>query len=357
MPSNKKTFRQHIIDSSPLAIITMDQNFKITSFNKQAEQITGYLANEALGESCQEILHSSFCKEKCPPQKALSSKKSIHGLEGELVNRSGKNIPVRISVSVLEDVDNNFLGYMEVIEDISREKKIERERINFISSIIHDMKSPLICISGLVKRLNKNDIFKNDKKIKNYLRVIYEAEKQLESMVNDFLEYSRLASNRLQLKLNNIDIEDVLVRAAKMQQPKADKQNINVSIDCHFLSIIKADEKQLHRVFSNLIDNAIKYSPKDAEITITARETEDEIIINFQDKGWGIKPEEIPYIFDAFYREKAKEIESGYGLGLAASKAIIKRHGGKISVKSTPGKGSLFTVKIPKQKTSPPPKK
>ena len=355
MPTKEKSqLRRFILDSIPVAMVTMDYDFKITSFNKRAEELTGYPANEAIGQLCHEILHSSRCENGCPVQAVQSHKESTMGLEAEVVNRFGEHIPVRIGAAVIETDDNNFIGYLEVIEDISRQKRIEREKNHFISMIARDMKSPLVGISGLIKRLKKEKICKTNEKLQEYLRVIGEAEERLESIVRDFLEYSRLESGQIKLDLGETDIKNVLQQATEMHRLRAEEQNIVLSYDCQSLTAIEADENHLHRVFTNIIDNAIKYSPKQAEVTISARETEKEIIIHFQDQGWGIKPEEIPYIFDAFYRAESKEKVSGHGLGLAASSAIIRQHGGRISVESIPGKGSVFTVRLPKHKKTEP---
>lgn len=339
-----------ILDSIPVAIVTMDYDFKITSFNKRAEQLTGYLADEAVGRPCHEIINSSCCGEDCPLQTVRNAGESPSGLEAEIINRHGKHISIRIAAASILNEDKSFVGYLEVIEDISRQKRREREKSNFISTLAHDMKSPLVGISGLINRLKKEKICETNEKLREYLRVMGEAEKRLESMVRDFLEYSRLESGQIKLDLGETDIQLVLEQVTEMHRIRAEGKNIILSFDCHSLGAIEADANRLHRVFSNIVDNAIKYSPQQSEVAISARKTEKEIIICFQDQGWGIKSDQIPYIFDAFYRAESEEGVSGHGLGLAASRAIIRQHGGRISVESRPGKGSVFTVRLPKPK-------
>ncbi len=337
-----------VLDSIPLAIVTMDYDFKITWFNKRAEELTGYPADEAIGQLCHDILHSSRCDNDCPLKTVLSNKESTVGLEAEIVTRFAEHIPVRIGVSTIVNDGNVFIGYLEAIEDVSRQNRMEREKNNFISMIAHDMKSPLLGISGLIKRLKEDKAFKTNEKLQEYLRVIGEAEKRLESMVKEFLEYSRLESGQIKLELGETDVKRVLQQAAELNRLRAEEQHIVLTCDCQSLTAIEADENRLHRVFTNLIDNAIKYSPKQGKITISAKETDDAIVIFFQDQGWGIDPEAIPYIFDAFYRAESKTKTSGHGLGLAASNTIIRQHGGRISVESKPGQGSVFTVRLPK---------
>lgn len=351
MPTEKaQQFRRFILDSIPVAMVTMDFDFKITSFNHRAEELTGYSATEAVGRPCYEILQSSRCKNGCPLHTVQSSMEPATGLEAEFVNRFGEHIPVRIGVAAIENGDESFVGYLEVIEDISRQKRIEREKSNFISMVAHDMKSPLIAIGGLIRRLQKEQTCKSDAKLQEYLRVIGDADERLESLVQEFLQYSRLESGQLKLELGETAIVDVLQKTIEAYRSQAEEHKIRLFCDCQPLAPIKGDADRLRRVFTNILDNAIKYSAGKSEVTIRVRETEREIVIHFQDQGWGIDPDELPFIFDAFHRVESKKKSSGHGLGLAAVKAIVHQHGGRVSVESVPGKGSVFTVRLPKQK-------
>lgn len=350
MPAKKvPAFHHFILDSIPVAMVTMDFDFKITSFNRRAEELTGYPANEAVGRPCYEILQSSRCENSCPLQTIQRSTESATGLEAEFVNRSGEHVPVRIGVAAIENDDDSFVGYLEVIEDISREKRTEREKNNFISMVAHDMKSPLVALGGLIRRLQKEQVCRKDEKLQRYLTVIGDAGERLESLVGEFLEYSRLESGPLELELNEASLVDLLQKTIEAYRPKAEEQKITLFCDCHPPVPIKADERRLRRVFTNLLDNAIKYSEEKGEVVIRVRETEREIVIHFQDQGEGIAPAELPYIFDAFHRAESKKKSTGHGLGLAAVKAIVQGHGGRVSVDSKPGKGSVFTVHLPKQ--------
>ncbi len=345
----KRQFYRLALDSIPVAMVTMDYDFKITSFNRRAEKLTGYSSDEAVGRTCHEILNSSRCNDDCPLQKIQEFKGTSSGLEAEIINRHKEHIPVRIGAASILNKEGNFIGYIEVIEDVSRQKRMERERSNFINMIAHDMKSPLLGISGLIKRLQKEEICRKNEKIRKYLSVIEDAEGRLESIVREFLEHSRLESDQFQLEREKSDINTILRQAAETQIVRAEDQKITLTYKCSPLTPVQADKNRLQRAFANIIDNAIKYSPKQSEVTISTKETDKYIVINFQDQGRGIMPEEIPYIFDAFYRSASGEGISGHGLGLSAAGTIIRQHGGRISAKSAPGKGSVFTVWLPKE--------
>ena len=348
---NNQLYR-HILDSIPLAMVTMDKEFKITSFNKHAEKLTGYTAKETMGRPCHEILNSSRCENDCPLQTVQHQREPSSGLEGGIVNRHGEHISIRIGAAAIYNDDNDCVGYLETIENISRQKRREREKNNFISMIAHDMKSPLVGISGLIRRLKKENGYVKNKNMHEYLEVMDKAEQRLESMVSEFLEYSHLESGHFTLELEETDLKMVLHQVVEMHRSRAEGKNIVLSLDSGSLTKIEADTNRLLRVFTNIVDNAIKYSPEHSEVKIWTRETRKEIVISFLARGRGIQAEEIPCIFDAFFRTESGDEVAGYGLGLAASRAIIRRHGGSIRVESIPGKGSLFTVRLPK-KTKP----
>ncbi|MCK5034309.1 MAG: PAS domain-containing sensor histidine kinase [Candidatus Sabulitectum sp.] len=349
MTDKPQHFRRYILDSMPVAIVTMDFNFKITSFNRKAEEMTGFPASAAVGRLCSEILRSNKCKNECPLQTVREYQESATGLEAELTNHQGETVPVRIGTTAIEDADGNFIGYLEIIEDISRFKEMEREKENFVSMVAHDMKSPMVIIGGFIKRLQKELIFKDNDKILKYLQTIDEAEHKLESLIHEFLEHSRLESNYFNLKLDDIDIADILKKIIENHRQMIEEQKIDLQCDCQVQAPINADAVYLNRALTNLLNNALKYSPRKGKIIISVREADHEIVIRFQDQGKGIDPKELPYIFDAFYQGKSKNEKSGHGLGLASVKSIVRQHGGRVTVESTPGKGSVFTVRLPRK--------
>ena len=348
MPDGSQHFRRYILDSLPVALVTMDFNFKITSFNRKAEELTGFPASAAVGHLCSEILRSNKCENECPLRTVQESQEPATGLEAELTNHQEEKVPVRIGTTAIEDADGNFIGYLEIIEDISKFKEMEREKKNFISMVAHDTKSPMVIIGGFTKRLQKEPICKDNNKIRKYLQAIDDAEHKLESLIHEFLEHSLLDSNHLNLKRDDIDLADILKQIIESHHQRVKAQGIDLQCDCQVSAPVNADAEYLNRALTNLLDNALKYSPRKGQIIINARETDHEIIIRFQDQGKGIDPEDLPYIFDAFYRGKSKTEKSGHGLGLASVKSIVRQHGGRVTVESTPGKGSLFTVTLPR---------
>jgi two-component system phosphate regulon sensor histidine kinase PhoR len=347
--SSDLTFYRFIIDSIPSAVLTVNADLKITGFNPWAEKITGYSKKEALGQYCGEILKGAMCLAHCPLRTVLKGHRPVSLVETTIVNKWGETIPVRMNTAGLFDDNDHLIGGVESFQDISRLKSLEREKDNLISMFAHDMKSSLTIIGGFVLRLLKKARQIDEEKQKKYLGIIKNESSKLESLINEFLEFSRLQTGRLILNFSTTSLDKELMELSDSYQVKASQSGLKLELkNEEELSIIEADATQLRRVFTNLLDNATKFSKEKGTITITTQETAEDVIVKVKDEGIGIERNELPYIFDSFHRGKGTEKKEGFGLGLAAVKAIVEGHGGRVIVKSELGKGSVFTVVLPK---------
>ncbi|MBN1851008.1 MAG: PAS domain-containing sensor histidine kinase [Deltaproteobacteria bacterium] len=347
--SGDLTFYRFIIDSLPVGVLTVSPQMKVTSFNPWAERLTGYSVDEALGNYCGDILQGEMCGSNCPLKTAIDQKQSIVRIETMVQNKSGDTIPVRMHTAALLDSSGNLIGAVEAFQDISPLKTAEREKDNLISMFAHDMKASLTIIGGFVLRLLKTTMYQNEKKRTTYLGIIRRETDKLDALVHDFLEFSRLQSGELKLNFQAVSLDKELMEINEIYQSKAIQSGIQIALrNDDVLPVIMGDSVRLRRVFANLLDNAFKFSRKDTTITIATKETAEEIMIIIQDQGSGIDPEDLPYIFDIFHRGKGTNEIEGTGVGLASVKAIIEGHGGRVLVESNPGRGSAFTVILPK---------
>lgn len=347
--SSGLTFYRFIIDSIPSAVLTVNADLKITGFNPWAEKITGYSKKEALGQYCGAVLQGGMCLANCPLRTVLKGHRPVSLVETTIVNKWGEIIPVRMNTAGLFDDNEHLIGGVESFQDISRLKTLEREKDNLISMFAHDMKSSLTIIGGFVLRLLRKGRQIDEDKQKQYLGIIRNESDKLESLINDFLEFSRLQTGRLKFNFTAVSLDKELMELTDSYEAKASQSGLKLELkNEEALSVIEADAGQLRRVFTNLLDNAMKFSKKRGTITLTTHETAEDVIVKVKDEGVGIKRSELPYIFDSFHRGKVAEKKEGFGLGLAAVKAIVEGHGGRVIVKSEPGKGSVFTVVLPK---------
>jgi len=343
------TFYKFAIESLPVAVMTVDPEMRITGFNSSAEEITGYSKKETLGRYCNEILRSELCKMSCPLKTVLNHRESIVRTESMIHNKFGAIVPIRQHAAGLLDEDGALIGGLEAFVDISHSKALEREKANLISMFAHDMKSPLISIQGFVLRLLQNAVEIDEERRKKYLNIVKLEASKLESLIDGFLEYSRLQTGKLNLNFTATSLDKELIEIYETYQTKGSQKGIQFELrNTETLPVIEADSKYLQRVFSNLLDNALKYSREKGLITITTQHTDQYIMVKIKDRGTGIDSEDLPYIFDPFYQGCGEKRGRGYGLGLAIVKAIVEGHGGKIFVESELGKGSVFTVALPK---------
>jgi two-component system phosphate regulon sensor histidine kinase PhoR len=344
-----RAFYRFILDSLPVGVLTVNPEMKVTSFNPWAESLTGYSEKEALGHYCGDILQGGMCKLHCPLKKSIDERRTMVRMETTIRKKDGETIPVRMHTAALLNEEGRLVGGVEAFQDVSTLKAMERERNNIISMFAHDMKSSLTIIGGFVLRLLKKAVGLDQAKQDKYLEIIQKETSKLDFLVHDFLEFSRLQTGELKLNLQTMSLEKELMELFEAYQSKAVQSGIKLEFrDEKILPVIQADPNRLRRVFTNLLDNAFKFSTQGGTITLSSEETDRKVTVTIRDEGQGIDPEDLPFIFDIFHRGKGSHKREGAGIGLAAVKAIVEGHGGKVTVKSQLGRGSAFTVELPK---------
>jgi len=347
------TFHRFVIDHVPCAVMTVNSDFKISSVNPWAEKLTGYSAAEAIGRYCGDILQCSMCKDLCPLRGAVRGGEPVVNVETTIRNKGGETIPVTMNTAALLNDRGELVGGVEAFQDISHIKALEREKANFVSMIAHDIKSPIVAIGGFAHRILKKGLAADKEKQKKYVEIISREANRAELLLNDFLEFSRLDAGTLNLSFGPTDLNKELIDLVETYETKALKRGIKIELTSpKALPMVEADGNRLCRVLSNLMDNALKFSKDKGKIMIATEETEKAVTIRVIDQGVGIETKNIPYLFDPFHQGADGEEKEGFGLGLAIVKAIVKGHGGRVLVESEPGKGSVFSVVLPKVRKS-----
>jgi two-component system phosphate regulon sensor histidine kinase PhoR len=342
-------FYKFVIQSLPVAVVTVNSELEITGFNPWAEGLTGYSAEEVLGRFCGDVLQGGMCHLECPLRTVLNRKDPVVRIETTIQNKMGKTIPVRMSTAALLDEEARLIGGLEAFQDISQLKALEREKASLISTLAHDMKSPLIAIQGFVLRLLAHTTDMGEEKRDDYLEIIRKEAGKLEFLINDFLEFSRLQEGKLNLNLSSTSLGQELQELFEAYQPRASHSGIDLKLqNQENLPPIEADAARLRRVFTSLLDNALKFTEGEGTVTIVTQQTAHDVSVTIIDEGIGIGAKDLLCIFEPFQRgEFAKETE-GFGLGLAGVKTIVEAHGGRVLVESELGKGSVFKVILPK---------
>jgi len=239
---------------------------------------------------------------------------------------------------------------LAVLNDISELKKLDQIRKDFVANVSHELKTPLASISGFAETL-MNEKGEDKATVIEFSRIIYEEAQRLKVMINSLLELSRLEADKSEVNFQPTDIDAVLRSALNLIKHQQLPQKINLEyIPAAEKPVIESDADLIIQVVSNLLDNAIKYSPEGSTVKLQLEEMEKNIKINVTDTGIGIPEQEQQRIFERFYRvDKARSRKTGgSGLGLAIAKHLLEKLGGSINVVSKPGEGSTFSVYLPK---------
>jgi two-component system phosphate regulon sensor histidine kinase PhoR len=245
----------------------------------------------------------------------------------------------------------DWFGAVGIFRDITEMRLLENRRMEFLSNVSHELRTPLTTIKGFAVTLQDELAEQDDSHLNHYVDIIDREVDRLSRLVNDLLDISLIESGKIKLNYQRISLNTIVEQAVRQFEGKAKEANIKFSLDLgdkDFQMI--GDDDRLTQVFINLIDNSIKYSPEGGTIFISLDEDEDNVYAEVRDTGMGIAEEELPHLFERFYRvEKARSRKyGGTGLGLSIVQAIVADHGGKIDVKSKLNQGTSFKITFPK---------
>ena len=250
------------------------------------------------------------------------------------------------SIFILTIVITFWITFATVV----RQKKVAVIKNDFINNMTHELKTPISTISLACEVLNDNDIPKTGERISHYVNVINDENKRLGTLVQNVLQSAVLDKGDFKLKLVDLNLHDIIYNVVDRAKVRLDKRKgiINLNLSTQSLTV-SADRIHITNVISNLIDNAIKYSPEQPNIEITSENIESGVLVSVKDEGIGIKKDNLVKIFDKLYRVPTGNIHDvkGFGLGLSYVKAVVEKHQGSVKVKSNFGKGSMFSIYIP----------
>ena len=241
-------------------------------------------------------------------------------------------------------------GAVLIFHDITELRRLEKVRQDFVANVSHELRTPVSTIRGYAETLLEGAL-EDKAHAREFLRIIYDDAERLTKLINDLLDLSRVESGKMKLALEEGALEAVIDRVLAGMNKEAGKNSVTLKKDVPpRLARIRIDEAAIAQVLSNLVENAVKYNKAGGSVTVGARETPRSIEVSVSDTGIGIPQEDIPRIFERFYRvDKARSRDlGGTGLGLSIVKHIIQAHGGDITVESKVGSGSLFRFTLPK---------
>lgn len=269
-------------------------------------------------------------------------------------NVNGEYISLRVRFALIRRESGFISGLVAVLHDTTEQEKEERERRLFVSNVSHELRTPLTSVKSYLEALDEGAL--TEPVAPDFIKVSLDETNRMMRMVTDLLHLSRIdnETSHLDVELINFTafITFILNRFDKMKSQDEEKKYELVR-DYPINSVwIEIDTDKMTQVIDNILNNAIKYSPDGGKITVSMKTTDDQMILSISDQGLGIPKQDLPKIFDRFYRvDRARSrAQGGTGLGLAIAKEIIKQHKGFIWAKSEYGKGSTFTIVLPYDK-------
>jgi two-component system sensor histidine kinase VicK len=254
---------------------------------------------------------------------------------------------IKIQGTIIYDEHNNHETMLGTILDITESKRDEIRKNDFIAMASHELKTPLTSLKAYIQLLAKKLDNNNDEFVANALTKAGNQVNKMANLIYGFLDLSRLESGKLQIKMQDFDINKLL--AENIAEAQLINNNHLIIFNAAGEVMVHADRERIGQVINNFLSNAIKYSPKDSTVTITTKTCDDEIEVSVSDTGMGIKPKDQEKLFQRFYRVDSDEINNitGFGIGLYLASEIIQRHKGKIWVNSEENKGSTFSFSLP----------
>ena len=329
-------------------VLATNRRGKITMINDMAKKQLGVQKEEVLNKSILELLK---IEDEYELRDLITQ---VPELMIDSQDANGEYLSLRVRFALVRRESGFISGLVAVLHDTTEQEKEERERRLFVSNVSHELRTPLTSVKSYLEALDEGAL--SEPVAPDFIKVSLDETNRMMRMVTDLLHLSRIdnATSHLDVELINFTafITFILNRFDKMRGSDEEKKYELVR-DYPITSVwIEIDTDKMTQVIDNILNNAIKYSPDGGKITVTMKTTDDQMILSISDQGLGIPKQDLPRIFDRFYRvDRARSrAQGGTGLGLSIAKEIIKQHNGFIWAKSEYGKGSTFTIVLPYDK-------
>jgi PAS domain S-box-containing protein len=347
-----------IIENSAHGIMILGADRRVLVINQALAAMLGIQPEAAIGRSCDEVLTLNnvqgydLCQAEEPP--TFAGEESLRG-EGEITRPGGGRLVVSMTYTPLYDEQGNVVNIVVNVHDITRFREEEEMKSTFTSIISHELKTPVALIKGYAQTLARPDAQWDAETARQSLQIIEEEADRLEALINNLLDVSRIQAGGLHLDFDDVDLQALIRKVVDAYRLQTDQHQIELDFPQE-LPLVRGDEERLRQVLTNLVGNAIKYSPAGGNIRIGGwlEANADvpggqRVVLFVADEGIGIPPQELDKIFERFYRVDStlRRSTAGTGLGLYLAKSIVEAHAGQIWARSEPNKGTTFFIALP----------
>lgn len=342
--TRQKNKLEAVLSGMVEGVVAMDRDENLISINEAAARFFRIDPQAATGKTLSAIVRNlaflDFVK---------SAVKADEPREGDVVLDDYGNRILHTRTSSLLDGDYKRAGTLIVFNDVTTLRRLETMRKDFAANVSHEIKTPLTSIRGFVETLLADAGDFTEKQV-HFLRIIEKNGNRLMAIIDDLLKLSRIETEKTgDLRFAKANLLKTLDAAVGALKPEAQKKNIDIDLSCDETLAVRMDSSMIEQAVINLVENAIKYCNDNSRVDVRVEKEADTVAIHVTDSGYGIEKEHLPRLFERFYRtDKARSRQlGGTGLGLAIVKHIMLAHKGDVSVESTIGKGSTFTLHLP----------
>ncbi|NPV71527.1 MAG: HAMP domain-containing protein [Firmicutes bacterium] len=339
--SAEKSRMHAVLSSMKDGLIAFDPSGSLALVNPAAEAILGVSAAGVVGQPFGVCVGN--------PQLSDMLARAVAG-EQELAAEYSAGKATYDVRSVQYSTGPGRPGVLVIFRDVTEQSELEKMKSDFVSSISHELRTPVTSVQGFIEAL-LDGVVEGEERSRHYLEIAYEEVRRLNRLINDLFDYTRLESGRLGLQVVLDDFGRVAREAAESVQIATGKAGVELQTDIPDARMVtKIDPDRIGQALTNLLNNAIQFTPKGGIVRLAVLDAGTEYVTTVEDTGMGIDPADLPHVFERFYRASAARTARprGTGLGLAIAKHLVEVHGGRIWVESEPGKGSRFSIALPK---------
>jgi two-component system phosphate regulon sensor histidine kinase PhoR len=327
-----------VFDASADAMVALRADTRVSFLNPAAAELFGAAMADSIGRPLIEIARD-YELDALVRRVAAAPGQG----ESEVVNFGPARTPLRAAALPIHE--GGDWAVLLILTDLTEVQRIDQVRRDFVSNVSHELRTPLASIRALVETMEGGV---EPEEQPEFLRRIRQQVDRLTTLVNELLDLSRIESGAISLQPEPVRLSDLVAEAASLLRARAEPLGVTIVDEGSDLTV-EADRASLLRVVSNLLDNAIKFSPAGGTVRVAAVDEGALVALSVTDDGPGIKEQNLPRVFERFYKGDASRAEPGVGLGLAIVKHLVRAHGGTATVASRPGAGATFTVRVPKR--------
>ena len=343
---NQRNQQEAVLSSMVEGVLAVDTEECVISANEAAGRLLGFEPERAQGRPLASVVGNPALRDFINEALASSGPR-----ESEVVVYYERDERIlQVHGTVLRDAHGNRIGAVVVLNDVTRLRRLERVRRDFVANVSHELRTPITSIKGFVETL-LDGALEEAEDARHFLEIVAKQADRLNAILGDLLTLSRIeeGEERATISLEVGAVYEPLEAAVQMCAGKAGAKGLHIEWTCSETARARINPHLLEQAVANLVDNAIKYSEPESTVRVRVVQHDGELVIEVADEGCGIPAEYLPRLFERFYRvDKARSRNlGGTGLGLAIVKHIAKTHSGRVTVESTPGAGSTFRIHIP----------